>query len=599
MATNKELITIEEAPTIAALFRQRVLRTPDATAYIQYSAVDKQWHEHSWQDTAREVSRWQQAMRESGLISGDRIAIMCANSWEWVICDQAALGLGMVLVPVYTNDRSDNIAWIIENSGAALLVLENQEQWEGLQTVEEKLGSLKKIVILNPVNTDSDRVISLSEWLPDSPTALAEEESAATELATIVYTSGTTGRPKGVMLSHHNILWNLHAGLKLFDIASDNLFLSFLPLSHSFERTVGYYLALVTGSTTAYNRSIPELADDLQIIKPTIMISVPRIFERIYGKITKKLESESAIKRKLFQAAIDVGWKKFEYDQGRAGWSAALLSYPILDKLVGEKVRARLGGRLRFTVCGGAALSPDVARLFIGLGIPVQQGYGLTETSPIIAANPLENNVPESVGIPLPGIEVKTGDNGELITRSPSVMLGYWNNPQATAEIIDSDGWLHTGDKVQIDAGNHILITGRLKEIIVLANGEKVPPTDMENAIVLDHLIEQAIVCGEGKPYLAALLVPNPDEFIRIAAGLHLDPEDPASYQDKRLQQLFLEHTQQQLNSFPGYAQVRRVAVLQEALTPDNGLLTPTLKLRRNRILLRYSDEVTELYAGH
>ena len=401
------------------------------------------------------------------------------------------------------------------------------------------------------------------------------------------------------MLSHHNILWNIEAGLKQYDIASDNLFLSFLPLSHTFERTVGYYMPMVVGATIAYTRSIPELAEDLENLKPTIMISVPRIFERIYGKIMDKLNTESPIKRWLFKTAIDAGWARFELDQGRGKWSPLLLLQPLLDRIVGSKVRQKLGGRLRFTVCGGAALSPDVARLFIGLGIPVQQGYGLTETSPIISANTLEDNLPSSVGVALPGVEVRTTELDELLVRSPSVMIGYWNNPQATADIIDQDGWLHTGDKVSIDKDNHITITGRLKEIIVLANGEKVPPADVENSIVLDGLIEQAMLIGEGKPYLSALIVPNPEEFEQLCKELGLEPAEHSSYEDERLRSVFIERIHNQLEAFPGHAQVYRVAVLNEPMTPENGLLTPTLKLRRNRILNHYSEEVTSLYEGH
>jgi len=592
-------ISIQQAPTLAALFRERVARAPDAVAYVQYEPSLEEWQQHSWQDTAHEVARWQQAMRDSGLERGDRIVIMCHNSWQWVICDQAALGMGLVVVPVFMNDRAASIAWILNNSGARLLVLESQEQWDALLTVEDQLGALKQIVSLIPLENTHDKVIALRDWLPENAGQLATDESAPHELATIVYTSGTTGKPKGVMLSHNNILWNIHAVLQLFDIAADNLMLSFLPLSHTFERTVGYYLAMVCGASTAYNRSIPQLSEDLLEVKPTILISVPRIFERIYGKIMDKLNTEPAIRKKLFMAAVNLGWKKFEHEQGRGNWSPMLLLHPVLDHLVGQKVREKLGGRLRFTVCGGAALSPDVARMFIGLGIPVQQGYGLTETSPIIAANPLQNNQPDSVGLALPGLEVKLGEQGELISRSPSVMLGYWDNPQATSELIDADGWLHTGDKASINESGHIRITGRLKEIIVLANGEKVPPTDMENAIVLDSLIEQAMILGEGMAYLTALIVPNPDGFNEQATALGLDPEQHESYADPRLREIFLEHAQAQLTSFPGYAQLRNLVILQEPMTPDNGLLTPTLKLRRNRILIHYADDVKDLYTGH
>ncbi len=597
--SNPALITLEQAPGLAALFRERVARTPDATAYIQFDPATEKWHEYSWRQTADEVTRWQQALRASGLKPGDRVVIMCHNAWEWVICDQATLGLGLVLVPVFMNDRADNIAWIANDCQASALVIEGPDQWRTLEPVVDQLTSVHTMVALKPVDASHEKLHQLADWLPEKGDTLAEEESAPDELATIVYTSGTTGRPKGVMLSHHNILWNVHAALRFFDIGADNTFLSFLPLSHTFERTVGYYLAMVCGCATAYNRSIPQLAEDLSIIKPTLMISVPRIFERIYGRIMDKLADESALKKKLFHSAIDIGWRKFEYDQGRGKWTPRLLLHSLLDTLVGAKVRERLGGRLRFTVCGGAALSPDVARLFIGLGIPVVQGYGLTETSPVIAANPLENNVPASVGLALPGVEVHTSDQGELLTRSPSIMLGYWNRPEATSEMIDQEGWLHTGDKARIAEDGHIFITGRLKEIIVLANGEKIPPADMENAITLSPLIEQAMVIGEGKPYISALVVPNPELFEALCKTNGLRPGDESNYRNEIITSQILAEVQEQLKSFPGYAKIHKVSVLHEPMTPENGLLTPTLKLRRNRILTCYSDEVAELYSGH
>ncbi len=598
--SSDTLITLKEAPTLAAVFRQRVTRTPNAIAYIQHNAEDEKWHEYSWSDTAHEVIRWQAALKSSGLQTGERVIIMCHNSWEWVICDQATLGLGLVLVPVFMNDRAENITWICNDCSASLLVIEGQEQWDTLKDSIDELDSVHTIIALQEVNAKHPKLKSLQEWLPQEPVIsdLAETETSSEELATVVYTSGTTGRPKGVMLSHHNIIWNIHAALRFFDIGPDNTFLSFLPLSHTFERTVGYYLAMVCGATTAYNRSIPQLAEDLSIIKPTLLVSVPRIFERIYGRIMDKLTTESSIKQSLFRSAIDIGWKKFEYDQGRGKWIPAFLLHPLLDALVGAKVRARLGGRLRFTVCGGAALSPEVARMFIGLGIPVTQGYGLTETSPVIAANPLENNIPASVGPPLPGVEVQISDQEELLTRSPSIMIGYWNNPEATSDMIDAQGWLHTGDKARIEDG-HIFITGRLKEIIVLSTGEKVPPTDMENAIALDPLIEQAMVIGEGKPYLSVLVVPNPEHFKQLCLSSGLKPDDAENYNNEVVREQVLQRVQEKLSTFPGYAKIHNVAILNEPLTPENGLLTPTLKLRRNRILMYYTDEVTELYSGH
>ncbi|MCB1724117.1 MAG: long-chain fatty acid--CoA ligase [Gammaproteobacteria bacterium] len=588
---------MEDAPTLADLFQQRCVRTPNGLAYVQYR--DGDWRQYTWQQTYDAVARWQAAMRRDGLQAGDRVAIMCSNSWEWVTCDQAALALGLITVPVYTNDRADNIAWILRDSGAAMLMIEGRAQWQMLSELHAELASLKRVLTLETVDTPTENVAVVTDWLRDGDTEFVREPGEPDSLATIVYTSGTTGRPKGVMLSHRNILFNIDAALQVFDVFEHDLMLSFLPLSHALERTVGYYLPMSAGTAIAYNRSIPQLAEDLAAIQPTLMISVPRIFERVYTKIHDKLATESALKRRLFEAAIDTGWRHFLYSQGRAGWQPSLLLRPLLDLLVGRKVRAKLGGRMRFTVCGGAALPPGVAKLFIGLGIPVAQGYGLTETSPVIAANPLGDNEPASVGLALPGVEVRLGQDDELITRSPSVMLGYWNNPEATAQIIDSDGWLHTGDKVAVAGSGHISITGRIKDIIVLSTGEKVPPGDMENAIALDELVDQVLVIGEGRPYLSAIVVPNPEAFARVAAELHLDPANEATCCDENVRSIFMQHVQRQIASFPGYAQVRQLAVVNEAWTPDNGLATPTLKLRRAEILERYHAITEKLYAGH
>ncbi len=284
------------------------------------------------------------------------------------------------------------------------------------------------------------------------------------------------------------------------------------------------------------------------------------------------------------------GWLRFEHRQGRAAWSPRLTLWPLLNRLVASKIQAKLGGRLRFAVSGGAPLSPDIAQVFIGLGVPILQGYGLTETSPIIAANPIEDNLPASVGVALPEIEVRIGVDDELLCRSPSVMLGYWNNPQATAELIDAEGWLHTGDKVRIEH-DHIFITGRLKEIIVLANGEKVPPADMETCIGLDKLFDQVLVVGEGRPYLAALVVLNRDSCTELS----IDPD----HLDEAAEQHLLERIAGLLDSFPGYARIHRAAVIKQPWSIDNDLLTPTMKIRRNKILERYADVVESLYQGH
>ncbi len=603
---HTDTILLDQAGSLAGAFRERVRRTPDRVAYIQYDPVGGDWQAYSWADTATEVSRWQRALAGEGLKRGDRVAVMLRNCREWVIFDQAALGLGLVVVPVYTNDRPENVGYILQDAGVRLLLIADEPQWQSLREIEDQLAGLTRIVSLEPVTQVplGPPMSSLAEWLPpaeelDHPPPLGTDESGLDELATIVYTSGTTGRSKGVMLSHRNILSNAEACLRLIDVFPDDRMLSFLPLSHMLERTLGYYLPIMAGSQVAFARSIPELAEDLQAMRPTILISVPRIFERIHHGIQEKLAQASPLSRRLFDATVATGWRRFQHRQGRDGWSPALLGWPLLRGLVARKIQQRLGGHLRFAVSGGAALAPEIGRTFIGLGVNIQQGYGLTETSPVISANPMDDNKPDSVGVAVPGVEVRIGDNDELLTRSPSVMLGYWDNPAATAETIDADGWLHTGDQARIEEDGHIYLTGRIKEIIVLANGEKVPPADMEMAIAADELIDQVLVLGEGRPYLTALVVPEREALHDLLLRLGHDISAPSALDDDGVKEVFLERIRLHLHAFPGYARIHGIALLAEPWSVEEGLMTPTLKLRRARILERFADRIEALYQGH
>ena len=600
---NQYIDTIphEQTPTLAAAFRERIKKSPDRIAYTQFNDATKQWENTTWKEMGQHVAKWQAALQKEGLNPGDRVALIIRNCREWVIFDQAALGLGLVVVPLYVNDRPENIGYILQHAGVRLLLIESSEQWHELSEIHDQLAGLLRILSLQPIEHTKlqPNLKHVDEWLPQKECELQSLASKPDELATIVYTSGTTGRSKGVMLSHTNIVSNAQAALKCYAIYLDDCFLSFLPLSHTLERTIGYYLPMIAGAKVAYARSIPELGEDLLHIQPTLLISVPRIFERVYGKITAKLENDPPLVRKLFNMAVTVGWKKFEYEQKRSSWSFDLLLWPLLDKLVASKIKAKLGGKLRFAVSGGAALSPEIAKVFIGLGIPIQQGYGLTETSPVIAANLLEDNIPASIGTTLPEIEVKIGKNDELLTRSPCVMLGYWGNKEATQEIIETDGWLHTGDKARIDENGHIFITGRLKEIIVLATGEKVPPADMEMAIALDSLFEQVMVIGEGKPSLSALVCLEKVQFEILASTLGLDLNKEGILQNEALQTVLVNRIRKQLHSFPGYAQIHRVGVILDPWTVEDGLITPTLKIKRNVILKKYVALIDTLYLGH
>ena len=600
MTQTKDTITLQEARSLAGLFRERVRRSPEAVAYRHYDSGTEQWRDTTWAQMGHEVSRWQTALAREGLTPGGRVAMMSRNCREWVMYDQAALALGLVTVPLYVDDRADSVAYILQDSGSEVLLLMTDEQCRELLCTEGALPTVKRIIILGPVDPeiDDERVVGVHTWLPASPVETAIVDAHPGELATIVYTSGTTGRPKGVMLSHSNLLSNAYAGLQCIDIYPTDTFLSFLPLSHTLERTVGYYLTMMAGSTVAFARSIPQLGEDLLLIKPQVLVSVPRIYERVYNRINEQLAAKPPIARKLFDTAVDVGWQRFEHTQGRARWQARQWLWPLLDLLVAKKIRAKLGGNLRIAISGGAPLSPNIARTFTGLGLNILQGYGLTESSPIISVNRSGDNIPASIGKVLPGVEVKIGEHDELLAAGPNVMLGYWNMPEASAEAVRG-GWLYSGDKARIDEQGHIFITGRIKEILVLANGEKVPPADMEMAIIQDPLFEHVMVLGEGKPYLSALVVLNPEQWERlgIEQGAVGQPEELLNNQ--ALKELVKDRIARQLNDFPGYAQIHRVSLGLEPWSVDNGLLTPTLKMKRNRITERYADEIAALYEGH
>ena len=597
------VISVEAAGTLDGLFRERVKRTPEAIAYRDYNQQHSNWRDYTWAQINHQVARWQAALEKDGLKAGERVGVMLRNSPEWVIFDQAAMGLGLVVVPLYTQDRPDNVAYILNDSGCKVLLFGTHAQWKTFADVRGHLECLVRILTVEPNllpgAADDPRLKSISEWLPEQAGETKHLARSGDELATIVYTSGTTGKPKGVMLSHNNLLSNAYAGLQLMTIRSDDSFLSFLPLSHTFERTCGYYLTMMCGATVTYARGIPQLGEDLQTMRPTMLISVPRIYERIWGAIRAKLDEGSPLKKKLFLLAVDVGYARFEQAQGRGSWKPSFLLWPILNALVAGKVLARLGGRMRAAMSGGAALPPDISRVFIGLGLPVLQGYGLTETSPMACANGLADNLPASVGKPMPGVQVKIGENNALMIKGPNVMMGYWNNEPATQAMIQPDGWLNSGDTARIDEGGHVFITGRIKEIIVMSNGEKLPPVDMENAILRDPLFEQVMLLGEAKPYLSVLAVLNADHWKKLAAEKGWKADDPAVVRTKEVESAITARIGAQLKEFPGYAQVRRAMVTLDPWTMENGLLTPTLKLKRPKVMEKFIAEIDRMYAGH
>ena len=601
---QEDLITTEAAGTLDGLFEERVRRAPETTAYRDFDKSAQRWVDSSWREVALQVARWRLALAHEAFEHGERAAIQLPNSIEWIYFDQAVLGEGLVSVPLYTDDRPDNVAYILHDAAVRLLLVQNLAQWHKLAPALEANTTLRRVLVLSAPReaepkqaslAGDERVRFVDDWLPASAATVRRRNGDAHALASIVYTSGTTGRPKGVMLSHYNMLAVAHAAAASVDVYQQDLFLSFLPLSHTLERTAGYYLPMMAGATVAHARSVAQLADDLVQIRPTVLIAVPRIFERVHARIMGQLEKQSMLPRALFRATVRLGWRQFLRRQGRARWTPGLVFSPLLKRLVGNKVTAKLGGQMRYAVSGGAALPFPVAKTFIGLGLEILQGYGLTETSPVITVNRPGHNDPASVGEPLRGMEVRIGENDELLAKSPGIMLGYWNNHAATAEMIDPDGWLHTGDQARIEDGR-VYITGRIKDILVLSNGEKVPPADMEAAICMDPLFDQVLVLGEGRAWLAALLVLNSDLWFGFARESGLDPFQRESLEDERLQKKVLARVRQQLHDFPGYAKIRRAALTLEPWTVENGLLTPTLKVKRATVLEQFADRVDALF---
>lgn len=544
-------------------------------------------------------------MRREALQPGARIGVLVPNSVEHVCLDQAALASGFVPVPLHVVDNPENLAYVLADSGTSLLLVESFERWRALVPFQSRFPALQRVVYLEGANEAAAAGIamSLDEWLAQATEPSGEitqpARIASAALAAIVYTSGTTGRPKGVMLSHRNIVANVNSLMAAMPVREDDVFLSFLPLSHTLERTVGYYLPIAAGASVAFARSIPLLMQDLAEIKPTVLVSVPRIYERAYAALRETVDRH-VLSKALFAWAVRAGWRQFEHSQRRARRPSvpARVVWPLLDRLVAAPVRARFGGRLRAAVTGGAAMAPDVARPFLALGIPILQGYGTTESAPVIACNTPEDNDPRSVGRALPGVTVRIGDRDELLAHGDNIMMGYWQRPDDTALVLDTEGWLHTADQAQLENGR-IHINGRIKDIIVTSTGEKIAPADLEAAIVSDPLFEQVMILGERRPFLAALVILNPSRWAQQASDLGLNPQAQAGLRSSIATGWVLERIRHALRAFPSYATPRAVLLSNEPWTVAAGLITPTLKPKRAAIEARYATEIAALYRGH
>lgn len=601
-SSAKPSFGLENFTTLPQLLVNSVERYGEREALRQFDKETKSWHSLSYAQLMVRVMEWRRAYAAMNLERGTRIGILMPNSIDHACADQAALANGLVPVPLHAIDTPGASAFILSDSRAKVLVTNKLTRWKQIKAAGGDLQDLTAVIITeDEVDDETGMVRGLSEWLA-AGTHVVElpEGPKEDDLAGIVYTSGTTGRPKGVMLTHGNIVSNVKATLECVFPQVGDIFLSFLPLSHTFERTAGYYLALATGCTIAYNRSVLLLADDLKTIRPTVIISVPRVYERIFARVHDKLKKSRPAARYLFDWAVEIGWRDFcrrnhlpVEHTGRA-WLDGLMR-PLVRK-VSSTLLDQFGGRLRIAISGGAALSSKVARTFCGLGLPIIQGYGMTEASPIIAGNNRTLNQPNTVGKPFNNVEVRLGEGDEIQIKGPSITRGYWNRPDATADAFTEDGWFRTGDVGGFNELGLLSIKGRIKEIIVTSTGEKVPPADLEAAIETDPLFSQCYVIGENRPYLSLITVVNPDEWASFAKSCGVDP---ASLDNPSVKTAALKRAKTAAGEFPHYALPRAVVLTQESWTIENGLITPTLKLKRGPLSKKFANVIAQLYATH
>lgn len=593
-----DMVTAHQAGTLWGLFCERVRRSPADIAYRDYDPVTKKWCDHTWQAIALRANRFRAALARENLRTGDRVAILLANGIDWVCLDMAAHASGLIVVGLYPHDNAASNAYILGHSGARLVVLDNEARRQSLWPFRSEFPSLESVWIRDVgdgpgVPISEPTVRELANVLSTASEPPPPHPAAPGDLATLIYTSGTTGRPKGVMLSNFALLQNAEGSAAIVPPRRDDVFLSVLPLAHAFERTVGYYLPMMGGCTVAHARSAEDLREDLIAIRPTAMLGVPLLYERIYATIWANVAG-SFVRRTLLRFAASLGWHRFEAAQHRLspGLAPRLLG-PILRQYVSAPLLAAFGGRLRVAISGGAPLDQEVAHLLIGLGLPLIEGYGLTEAAPVVAANALDDNFPGSVGRPLEGVEVKLSPEGELLVRSPSMMIGYWKDAGATARALDLAGWLSTGDVAEIKDGR-IFIRARLRELIVLSVGEKVNPNVVEAELTRDRLFKQAVVVGDRRPFIVAIIVLNADVWRRFAAERGLDPERP-NHAVSKIE--VLARIVPLLAVLPRYAQIRAVHLTLEPWTIDTGLLTPTLKVKRDVVQRRFAEEINALYA--
>ncbi len=598
-----------KVPLLSEIVSHHLGRHDDLPALTEYNYATKTWDTLTYRQLDDVIVAWEKAFAKTGLEKGSRVAMLLGNCVHAITFDQSALRRGFITVPLHAVDTPGSSAFILNDSACRVLVTAKYLKWKNIRQAE-MLPNLKLLVITDDTIPEDDKpnnvgieVVTLTDWLATaSDVELPEVEISPDNVANLVYTSGTTGRPKGVMLSHTNILECGRGLMKNIRPRPEDVWFSFLPMSHTLERATSYYVALGMGNHVYFNRNIMQILDDLKVAKPTILISVPRIYETIYARLNDKLVKQSATVRYVFNWAVEVGWRRFCKENRlpvEHTWRECLdwLVAGWLDKKVGTTLRAVFGGaKAHAYISGGAALSGHIARIFIGLGVPLYQGYGLTETAPVLAVNKPGDNNPATVGPMVPNMQARLGENDELQVKGPLVMKGYWGREDATREVMTEDGWFKTGDQADILPTGHVRIKGRIKEIIVTSTGEKIPPADLEQAMQTDALFAQTMAIGESLPYISALVVLESERWKKLAAELGLDPTDPESLKHKTVQVAVMKRIKKATRGFPQYGVPRAAILTLDPWTIENGMITPTLKLKRHIIKARFQDAISALY---
>jgi long-chain acyl-CoA synthetase len=583
------------------LLHQLSVRGDRTGFYVKKEGV---YHGITFLECFQDVQSLAMALSSLGVAKGDAVALLSHNRFEWAVADLAILSLGAINVPIYATLTGSEIAYMLKDSQAKVLIAETAEHLEKVLVYKDTCPHLETLVLMDTVPDGHSDVFAYAALLEkgrnitstDCELYLDRLDSISqSDIASIVYTSGTTGNPKGVVLTHGNFLANIRDILAAIPLSSEDVVLSFLPLSHVFERTAGYYTLLAIGGTIYYAESIDTVRSDIALAKPTAMISVPRLYEKMHAGI---LDSLSGVKKTLFYWALKVGqqWHNALTRHGRVPFILRVKHF-LAYRLVHHKVKQRMGGRLRFFVSGGAPLSKELGRFFSHLGILIIEGYGLTETAPVIACNRVNAYKFGTVGKALPSQDVRLADDGELIVRGPNVMRGYHNLPDATAEVIDENGFFHTGDIAEIDAEGFIRIVDRKKEIIVLSNGKKVPPQMVELRLTASKFISQAVVVGENHNYLTALLVPDFIKLHKWARTRNIDTEDVhALLMHKDVQAFYYAVIKKALSELASFEQIKKFLLLPQEFSPELGEVTPSLKLRRKVIYKKYETEISLMY---